>query len=139
MTDTLYIPQHKVRELEYVDKDDPDGIAFKAVVRANLTFGERNTLIFEDGNDTTMAQVHAALAPYVMSWNVGRINEKGKPEPVPAPKDGGAESFAFIPNTFFWFLWTQIRDYAIQRLDPTPSVAAEASDEPSDDTSMDET
>ena len=119
-TTEFYIPRNRSRWVEWIDESDPDGLPFRARVRANLTYGEVNELVF--GDDTKMAEVHAKLAPFVLEWNAGRIGADGEPEPVPAPADGDPTVFEEVPNAFFWWLFTEIKINATKQLDPKSSM-----------------
>jgi len=124
----LYIPNRMTRRVEWVDGNEPDAPPFKALIRSNLTFAEREALTFD--TETQTADVQAALAPYVLEWNVGRLNEQGEPEAVPAPVDGGVESMRAVPLEFFWWLFNEIKMRGVDRLDPKPSTPPDSSDEP---------
>lgn len=119
-TPQFYIPQNRSRRVEWIDESDPDGLPFRARVRANLTFGEVNELTFAE--DTQMTEVHAKLAPYVLEWNAGRIGADGEPEPIPAPADGGPDVFEEVPNAFFWWLFTEVKINATKQLPKASSA-----------------
>jgi len=133
MGQLLYIPQVKTRTVTWIDADDPEGTPFVVTVRSNLTFGERNELIFD--KETMMTEVHERLAPFVTAWNIGTLDAKGEPVPVPPPAEAGGSAFEQVPNALFWFVWNEVRSYAVQRLDPTPPSDAASSDAPSDEAS----
>lgn len=130
--DDVFVVNRRSRWVEWIDKNDPDGVPFRARIRSNLTFGEIDNLAFEPGTEMTI--IHGQLAPYVYEWNVA-IEENGAVVEVPAPADAGGEVFDSIPNLWFWWLWRQVKNEGTERLDPKGSAESGLTPDSDDESS----
>jgi len=122
-TQELYIPALRTRHLEWKAEGDESGVSFEAKVRADLTEGELADLVWS--GETKMDDLRDMFAPFVLSWNVGRIGERGKPEVVPAPAVGGGQMFKAVPVDYFWWLVREIKLKSVLPPDPKSSAPAE--------------
>ena len=124
MANDLYIPALRTRTLEWKAEDDDSPTCFKAKVRADMTGNDLELLVWD--KDTQMDDLRDLFAPYVLSWNVGRLDAKGEPEAVPAPAVGGGEMFKAVPMDYFWWLIREIKVNSVKQPDPKSSAPAEA-------------
>lgn len=98
---TAFKPSARYRELAITTEGGDAALVVK--VRADLTFGETNTLVFAIGDKT--ADQWDKLAPFVVDWNLVDAEDKA----VPPPAEAGGKVFELIPNEFFWLLWNTLK------------------------------
>lgn len=112
-----FVPQQRFDTVQYVEQDAPDdAVPFEVTIRANLTFGELNALVW--AKDTPMTEMHAMFAPFVAGWNLSGINEDDEVVDIPAPADGGPEQFEHLPNALFWEIVRDIKLRSNRPVDP---------------------
>lgn len=109
-----YNPFERYEWLAYVESDSgDDAIPIEVEVRANLTFGELEGLVWE--KDAAPEDVWPLIAPFVRDWNISGLDEEGNEIEIPAPAVGGPEQFRFIPPALFWEL---VRDLKLRSTRP---------------------
>lgn len=112
-----FVPQQRFDTVQYVEQDAPDDtVPFEAKIRTNLTFGELNTLVWD--NKTPMTEMYAMFAPFVVGWNLSGIDGDGNTVDIPAPADGGPEQFGYLPTGLFWELVRDIKLRSNRPVDP---------------------
>lgn len=86
-----------------IEREDQEPLRVKL---QDLTVRQTNDLAF--GTDATMGDIYAAIAPYVVAWNLRAENlETGVVVDVPPPAEIGSDVFELLPNTvtleiYFW-------------------------------------
>ena len=116
-TQSYYVPFQRYEEVEFVEDGMEDEIPFRAKIRTNLTFAEADELTWADDADVR-ADVWPKFAPYVVSWNLRGMDAKGKLVDIPAPADGGADQFQYIPAQLFWNVAREIKLRNMGHIDP---------------------
>lgn len=48
------------------------------------------------------------MAPYIRAWNAYETDEHGDPQPIPPPRDGGADSLARLEPAMSQWLYNQV-------------------------------
>ena len=98
-----FVAQNRYVWMDYTDPDQPDAPPFRVYVRADLTFGESNTLVIT--NETPMTEAWDIMAPFVKDWNLDLPDG----EPVPPPAEAGGKQFDYLPNGIFWKMWGDLK------------------------------
>lgn len=100
-----FVPQQRFAWVEYFDPEQPDNPPMRCRVRADLSFGEANTLTFDKDGKTPMPEVWEKLAPFVVDWNLDDIDGN----PIPAPAEAGGMQFDYVPMSIFWKIWNDLK------------------------------
>lgn len=114
---SYYIPFQRFEEVEFVEEGMEDEVPFRAKIRTNLTFAEAEALTWEP-EDNVRETVWPLFAPYVVGWNLQGIDAKGKVVTIPAPSEGGADQFQYIPVQLFWNIAKEIKLRNMGMIDP---------------------
>lgn len=105
---------------------DDGGETLWAEVRDNLTFEELDAIPL--GADVTYGQTWAAIAPYILDWNVmGQIEGTDDWDILPVPAEGGPEVLQKAPRTVTMWLAMELK-YGPLRVTPQLKTDATTSE-----------
>lgn len=92
--------------------DIEEGPVLTAKVRHNLTMAQREAMPRLSDKSKTMADMYAAMAPYVTEWNFEAETADGDFAPVPPPSEGGPDTFKLLDDYYVFELYASILNAA---------------------------
>lgn len=104
-------------------------------ILTNLTFGEMEAIPY--GLNVRWPDVLAAIAPFVVAWNQGRVNpETGEAEVLPPPAEAGPDALNALSDDEALWLLLAIKFRYRQRdgMDQAEAMQAEAAEMGKDST-----